>query len=158
MSTKEDADKLLHMIEDCFVLKPCIKKIPFYWNKLNDTYSKYTRKSSEQEYVSDDLNHSKGTTKNYHLNINSEEHVFDGKQRYGVMEQVFIYPIKSCAPYSVQHSWELVPIGLKYDRLWMIVNASGVCMTQKNNTYMCLIKPEINPTKDILILHFEGEI
>lgn len=47
-------------------------------------------------------------------------------------------------------------MGLKYDREWMIINESGVCLTQKNNSDLCRIKPFINLHNHELELHFEG--
>lgn len=40
MSTKKDADEFLEMIEDCFVEKPCRRKLPSNFNLIQDAYQK----------------------------------------------------------------------------------------------------------------------
>lgn len=76
----------------------------------------------------------------------------------GTLDNIFIYPIKSCGAFKIENNWKLVPTGLEYDREWMIVNALGVCLTQKSNTNLCKIKPYINLETDELELHFESNL
>ncbi|KAG5871574.1 hypothetical protein JTB14_015277 [Gonioctena quinquepunctata] len=75
----------------------------------------------------------------------------------GTLEQVFVYPIKSCGAFQVSESWILTPKGLKYDREWMIVNSMGVCLAQKQNRKLCLIKPVIDLKRKTLELHCKGQ-
>lgn len=70
------------------------------------------------------------------------------------LHEICIYPIKSCAPFRVDSCWTINRRGLKYDREWMIVRSSGVAMTQKSDTKLCLIQPTINETENILSLSF----
>lgn len=71
------------------------------------------------------------------------------------LKSIRIFPIKSCAPIVVTDEWELTAKGLKYDREWMIINgANGTALTQKNEPKMCLIKPSIDESKNVLRLEF----
>lgn len=74
------------------------------------------------------------------------------------LRQICIYPIKSCGALKVNDRWELTMKGFKYDRCWMIVNANGVAVTQKTSTKLCLIRPEINLQRQVMILYFPGKI
>ena len=52
--------------------------------------------------------------------------------------------------------WELGPNGLKYDREWMIVNDSGICLNQKREDKLCLVVPVIDVDNDKLHLTAQG--
>ena len=43
-----------------------------------------------------------------------------------------------------------------YDRHWMIVNNSGVCLSQKRESMMCLIKPHIDLNAGVMKLTYPG--
>lgn len=75
---------------------------------------------------------------------------------YGNLElaAICVYPIKSCGAFKVITKWALSSRGLKYDREWMIVNASGVALTQKTETKMCMIRPVIVEEMNQLILEY----
>lgn len=73
------------------------------------------------------------------------------------LKEICVFPVKSCGAFKVQSHWPITQRGLKYDREWMIVTFNGVCMTQKNNTRLCLIKPYINEAKGELELNFPYE-
>ncbi|XP_048007265.1 molybdenum cofactor sulfurase [Leguminivora glycinivorella] len=68
-----------------------------------------------------------------------------------------IFPVKSCGAFKVTSNWKLGPKGFEYDREWMVVKDNGVCLTQKQNMLMCLIKPVIDLKKKLLILNFKGK-
>ncbi|KAH8292924.1 hypothetical protein KR044_008869 [Drosophila immigrans] len=71
--------------------------------------------------------------------------------------QLAIYPIKSCAAFKLTNSgesWPLTEQGLQYDREWMIVDTSGMALTQKRCTQLCLLQPLI--VQQQLQLHFNG--
>jgi uncharacterized protein YcbX len=53
---------------------------------------------------------------------------------------LFIYPIKSCAGIALDHA-QLMPTGLAQDRRWMVVNAQGRFVTQREQGRMALIAP-----------------
>nr|CAD7455575.1 unnamed protein product [Timema tahoe] len=63
----------------------------------------------------------------------------------------------SCGALSVS-SWSIGPRGLLYDREWMIITPAGVSLTQKQDTKLCLIKPNIQLDKDQLCLDFPGKL
>ena len=42
------------------------------------------------------------------------------------------------------NEWEVGHRGFLYDRHWMIVTDSGVCLTQKREPRLCLIKPSVD--------------
>lgn len=54
--------------------------------------------------------------------------------------QLWIHPVKSCAAMSVQEA-ELTPTGLAWDRAWMVVDAEGEFVTQRELPRMALIQP-----------------
>lgn len=133
MSTKNDADTLIKMIRDCFVTKPIVEKLPPNWD----------------EFVSD-------YNKKFVTVPKIDRKVPDAILGRGVLRNIFIYPVKSCGAFSVPSDWTIGASGLEFDRNWMIVTSAGVCLTQKNNPRMCLIRPKINKNDNILELHFPG--
>lgn len=71
------------------------------------------------------------------------------------LKSIRIYPIKSCAAQVINTSWKITNRGLKYDREWLIIDgSSGVSVTQKNTTRMCLIKPSIDEENMTMRLEF----
>uniref|UniRef100_A0A1I8Q5T6 Molybdenum cofactor sulfurase n=1 Tax=Stomoxys calcitrans TaxID=35570 RepID=A0A1I8Q5T6_STOCA len=70
------------------------------------------------------------------------------------LKQMCIYPIKSCAAFNIKESWSLQSTGLLFDRCWMVVDATGMAMTQKHHTRLCLIKPSILIEKGLLEITF----
>lgn len=118
MSTKHEADVLLKMIEECFITKPIIKKV-----RSNKTIQMNGHKVPIEKV----------------LPQNGFKNFETTKDCYKLLK-IFIYPIKSCGPFSIETNWYLSNTGLMYDRQWMIVNHSGVCLTQKQEPRMCLIK------------------
>ncbi|KAJ8919115.1 hypothetical protein NQ315_012100, partial [Exocentrus adspersus] len=158
MSTREDADKLLKMIENCFVSKPIIKKLPTTWCVMQKKYEELFLK-----------NHETTNTTNNKENVASQTSITErvlkehritngnGETPTGSLKHIFVYPIKSCGAFSVKDNWTITPKGLQYDREWMITTPTGVCLTQKHNRNLCLIKPEIDLKRNILILKFKGK-
>ncbi|XP_065363795.1 molybdenum cofactor sulfurase [Calliphora vicina] len=72
------------------------------------------------------------------------------------LKEICIYPVKSCGAFKVTDSWPLTTTGFLYDRGWMIVDASGMAITQKHQTRLCLIKPIIHDQKGSMELTFTG--
>lgn len=60
----------------------------------------------------------------------------------GVISQMFIYPIKSCAGIEISES-PLAQTGLLYDREWMIVDQEGQFLTQRQIPHMVWITPRL---------------
>lgn len=153
MSTKKDADTLISMIEDSFVTKPILYKLP--------DAPKETQKRGHETPENE-----KGRRVHEKLDQPSISDVHSGLQiqcdrlsgnygGVGAVKAMFVYPIKSCAPFAVS-DWEFSTTGFKYDREWMIVNSAGVCVTQKQDTRLCLIKPLIRVEDGLLEICFEG--
>ena len=59
------------------------------------------------------------------------------------LSKLMIYPLKSCAGINLQ-SAHTSPFGLQYDRRWMLVDANGVMLTQRQHPRMCLIQPRLD--------------
>lgn len=73
-----------------------------------------------------------------------------------VLQQICVYPIKSCGPFRVFSQWPLTSRGLKYDREWMVVNLNGVAMTQKQIPQLCLVRPLIDERRGVMRLTARG--
>ena len=56
------------------------------------------------------------------------------------LEQLWIYPVKSCAGIRLEQA-ELQPAGLAWDRAWMVVDAQGEFVSQRELPRMVLIQP-----------------
>ena len=54
------------------------------------------------------------------------------------------------------NEWEVGHRGFLYDRQWMIVTDSGVCLTQKREPRLCLIKPSVDLSSKILSITAPG--
>lgn len=64
------------------------------------------------------------------------------KRKY-YLESITVYPIKSCAGFSVD-SWPLSDTGLAYDREWLVKSAFGEVLTQKKIPLMSSIGTSID--------------
>ena len=58
------------------------------------------------------------------------------------IEQLMIYPVKSCRGISLTHS-VVLDEGLQFDRQWMIVDATGAFLTQRECPDMARIVPSL---------------
>ncbi|MCW5653088.1 MOSC N-terminal beta barrel domain-containing protein [Hydrogenophaga sp.] len=56
------------------------------------------------------------------------------------IDQLWVYPVKSCAGVALTEA-ELTDTGLLYDRAWMVVDAQGEFVTQRELPRMALIQP-----------------
>ncbi|MCC7466010.1 MAG: MOSC domain-containing protein [Saprospiraceae bacterium] len=61
------------------------------------------------------------------------------------LTQIHIYPIKSLGGISLQEA-VVEPRGLRYDRRWMLVDAEGRFMSQREIPEMALLRTAITPT------------
>ncbi|KAJ2952233.1 hypothetical protein O0L34_g4509 [Tuta absoluta] len=155
-NTYEDVDQLMSMICKCFV---------------PSKYKKPKRKMSTYHYVNgDSFNTKTELSKEIKLHPNSlpntpveiktliQQSPIDVKTptSNGIMlSEIAIFPIKSCGKFKVTSGWNIGPKGLEFDREWMIVKDNGVCLTQKQNTFMCLIRPFIDLNNRLLVLNYE---
>lgn len=66
-----------------------------------------------------------------------------------VISGLYVYPVKSCAGVSLQAA-ELHETGLAYDRAWMVVDAQGNFLTQRELPRMALITPQLKHFEMVL--------
>jgi uncharacterized protein YcbX len=79
----------------------------------------------------------------------SPQSVFDAH-----IAALWVFPVKSCAGIAVPEA-VLTPTGLAYDRAWMVVDAEGDMLTQRELPRMALIHPAL--TDDSLVLRAAGQ-
>ena len=166
MSSIKDVETVLRMIRKCFLNKPEVIKIPTWWMKERE---KFCNKYKTENYI--ESKNSKTyikVTKSKDIEVDATgktEHELENLIPRGInsinervrLESLFIYPIKSCAAFEINDSWILNSRGLQYDREWMIVTMTGVCLTQKQEVNLCLIKPYLHLNKNQMELTFPGE-
>jgi uncharacterized protein len=63
--------------------------------------------------------------------------------------RLFIHPVKSCAGVEVREAL-LTETGLELDRAWMVVDAQGVFVTQREQPRLALVHPQIKPHELVL--------
>jgi uncharacterized protein YcbX len=69
------------------------------------------------------------------------------------IEQLLIYPVKSCAGVAVPEAL-LTETGLDLDRAWMVVDADGEFVTQRDMPRLALVQPQLKT--DHLVLRAPG--
>ncbi len=74
---------------------------------------------------------------------------------HGHIAALMIYPVKSLAGISVTEA-RLLETGLEWDRHWMVVDAEGLFLTQRECSRMALVQPRI--TANALELHGQGGV
>ncbi|KAL6709726.1 hypothetical protein ACN47E_001155 [Coniothyrium glycines] len=77
------------------------------------------------------------------------------------VESLCVYPIKSCAGFSVPpgSAWEVRPEGLAWDREWCLVHqGTGVALSQKRYQKMALIRPSIDLQRGLLRVELVGAL
>ena len=63
--------------------------------------------------------------------------------------RLFVYPIKSCAGVELPQA-TLTETGLEFDRAWMVVDAQGMFVTQRELPRMALVQPELKTFEMVL--------
>lgn len=63
--------------------------------------------------------------------------------------RLFVYPIKSCAGVELPEAL-LTETGLEFDRAWMVVDAEGEFVTQRELPRMALIRPQMKHMEVVL--------
>src|SRR5258705_2916777 len=63
--------------------------------------------------------------------------------------RLFVYPVKSCAGVELKEA-VLTEIGLDLDRAWMVVDAQGEFVTQRELPRMALVKPQLKLSEVVL--------
>ena len=70
-------------------------------------------------------------------------------QVHASVAQLFVYPVKSCAGVALAEA-ELTGTGLDLDRAWMVVDAQGRFVTQRELPRMALVQPQIKTLEVVL--------
>uniref|UniRef100_A0A8C2KCT5 Molybdenum cofactor sulfurase n=1 Tax=Cyprinus carpio TaxID=7962 RepID=A0A8C2KCT5_CYPCA len=143
MSSFEDCQNFLRFVVNCFVDKPLILD-----------QKRLTKLKSAEPMESNGQTISPSPERI----TPSEDAVSEEEKNNGsshTLTNLFIYPVKSCASVEVTE-WPLGPQGLLYDRLWMVVNENGVCLSQKREPKLCLICPVICLASNTLQLQVSG--
>ena len=65
--------------------------------------------------------------------------------------RLFVHPVKSCAGIEVQEAL-LTDTGLDLDRAWMVVDADGVFVSQRELPRMALVRPQLR-LSDLSLIH-----
>jgi uncharacterized protein YcbX len=65
------------------------------------------------------------------------------------IERLFVYPVKSCAGIELREA-EITETGFDLDRAWMVVDAQGEFVTQRELPRMALIQPQLKFSEVIL--------
>ncbi|HSV81189.1 MAG TPA: MOSC N-terminal beta barrel domain-containing protein [Ramlibacter sp.] len=65
------------------------------------------------------------------------------------IERLFVYPVKSCAGVEVREA-VVTETGLDLDRAWMVVDAEGAFVTQRELPRMALVKPQLKLSEVVL--------
>ncbi|XP_068597270.1 molybdenum cofactor sulfurase isoform X2 [Brachionichthys hirsutus] len=147
MSTFEDCQTFLNFVAECFVEKPVtvdharLEKLKAA--KESPPIGITTREAEETEKPREAPPGGSGRGE---LNCTGEACNLTG---------IYIYPIKSCGAHEV-HDWPVGPLGLLYDRCWMVVNANGVCLSQKRAPRLCLVCPRVHLSSNALTLQASG--
>ena len=63
--------------------------------------------------------------------------------------RLFVYPVKSCAGVEVPEAL-LTETGLEFDRAWMVVDAAGGFVTQRELPRMALVRPQLRHFEMVL--------
>ncbi|KJE95109.1 molybdenum cofactor sulfurase [Capsaspora owczarzaki ATCC 30864] len=72
-----------------------------------------------------------------------------------ILKSIVVFPIKSCGGMSVE-SWPIGPSGLLFDREWMIVTPTDVCLNQKREPRLALVTPRIDRANSTFSLSATG--
>ncbi|XP_024153562.1 molybdenum cofactor sulfurase [Oryzias melastigma] len=142
MSTFEDCQKFLSFVAECFVEKP----VTVDPDRLQGLLP-VSAPSEKSNGVS--------SIKVFHREEPVEQRESDSHREAYTLTNIYIYPVKSCGAYEV-HNWPVGPQGLLYDRGWMVVNGNGVCLNQKREPRLCLIRPRVHLPSNKLMLQAPG--
>lgn len=155
MTTVDNVDAVIKLIKDCFCNKERGKNLQSIPNTISSKNSiiklQQIISNEKRKVLSDD------ESDRFKLMNNSNNPGIQHRSSLTnaiKLHEICVYPIKSCAPFRVDDKWMINRRGLKYDREWMIVRSTGVALTQKSDTKMCLIQPIIDESTNTLSLSF----
>ncbi|XP_060896884.1 molybdenum cofactor sulfurase isoform X1 [Labrus mixtus] len=157
MSTFEDCQKFLNFVAQCFIEKPVtvdqdkLEKLKTFTAAPQSVCAHHQIKiSNGEKYQMDEW------VKPIEVSLRGFGHKNSNSYREAhTLTNIYIYPIKSCGAYEV-HDWPVGPLGLLYDRGWMVVNGNGVCLSQKREQRLCLIHPQVQLPSNKLLLQASG--
>ena len=65
------------------------------------------------------------------------------------LAQLALHPVKSCAGLAVPEAL-VIETGLEFDRAWMVVQADGTPLTQREEPRMALVRPQLKSDEMVL--------
>ena len=65
------------------------------------------------------------------------------------LHSLHVYPVKSCTGVALDRSL-VIETGLEFDRAWMVVDAQGVFVTQRQLPRMALVRPQLKALEMVL--------
>ena len=167
MSSVTDVETFLTMLKKCFLSKPEVIKIPEWWEEERERFS--NKYKFENNVENNSINKPSNSIKRKDVILADAEkkkefkspnliprEVLSKNERIS-LKYLFIYPIKSCAAFEINDSWVINSRGLQYDREWMIVTSTGICLTQKQEVNLCLIKPHLYLKRNEMKLTYPGK-
>uniref|UniRef100_A0A3Q3M338 Molybdenum cofactor sulfurase n=1 Tax=Mastacembelus armatus TaxID=205130 RepID=A0A3Q3M338_9TELE len=157
MSTFEDCQKFLKFVAECFVEKPItVDQERLEKLKMATTGTQSFNLNPPIKFTNEKIYNVDEKEKPTEPSLKGlgQRDLNSHREAY-TLTNIYIYPIKSCGAYEV-HDWPVGPLGLLYDRGWMVVNGNGVCLSQKRETRLCLIRPQVHLTSNKLLLQASG--
>ncbi|XP_044071197.1 molybdenum cofactor sulfurase [Siniperca chuatsi] len=157
MSTFEDCQKFLNFVAECFVQKPVtVDQVRLEKLKAATAASQGLNEDPPIKITNGKIHKVDEKEKPTEVSLRGFGHRDSNSHREAyTLTNIYIYPIKSCGAYEV-HDWPVGPLGLLYDRGWMVVNGNGVCLSQKRETRLCLIRPQVHFPSNKLLLQASG--
>src|SRR5271169_4066239 len=79
-----------------------------------------------------------------------------GRRVMPTISDLFVYPIKSCAGVRMKEV-SIVPTGFEFDRNWMVIDADGNFVTQREYPTLALVRPQLNGGGEPVTITLFGE-
>lgn len=182
MTTKSDVDKLIKMLTSYFVHGSPVRKLPTWWPAFQQAYRQKFQsvlwkndRLLNLDRIMPPASLDRRPNVKMHASTKSQTNAYSQEtgsiSSYGLQNtmsqsmssrnsieliHIYVYPVKSCGAMHMD-SWYIGSRGFLYDREWMVVTPAGVCLTQKQDTKLCLIQPSVDLSSRSLILQFPGE-
>ncbi|KAK3708364.1 hypothetical protein QZH41_014825, partial [Actinostola sp. cb2023] len=140
MSTFSDAQRFLKFIRSCFIenVNAVAQRTELVAKQNGSTKSESDSLSLEQNV---DVS-AAGSTESPCVYSHGQTSADNEQQDSFTLKKIFLYPIKSCGAFEVA-KWQIGPRGFMCDRQWMVINESHICLSQKREPKLCLIRPFI---------------
>ncbi len=131
-------------------------RISFGYCSIKQDVDKFIQFLSDHfiEYKHDKMTNHIMNIENIKLNKMDLDNI---EKQYFKINQIYIYPIKSCAPMKIKDKWSMSNGGFIYDRNWLILDSNLVPLTQKRFKLLTKIKPFIDIDRNLLRLEYEDE-